>query len=71
MKLQYAAYANILTKDGYKKVKINGIAESKDNRNFARLNIITKGAVIETELGRAVVTNRAGREGSVNARLVQ
>lgn len=70
-KLQYAAFANILTKEGYKKVKIKGIFESKDNRNFARLNIITKGAVIDTDLGKAVVTNRVGREGSVNARLVQ
>ncbi len=69
-KLQYAAYANVLTKEGYKKVKIKGLVESKDNRNFARLNIITKGAIIDTDLGKAVVTNRAGREGSVNARLL-
>lgn len=69
-KLQYAAFANILTKDGYKKVKIKSILESKDNRNFARLSIITRGTVIETDLGKAIVTNRAGREGSVNARLM-
>lgn len=69
-KLQHAGFANILTKDGYKKVKINSIVESKDNRNFARLTIITKGAVIDTELGKAVVTNRVGREGSVNAKLL-
>jgi small subunit ribosomal protein S8e len=70
-KLQYTSYANVLTKDGYKKVKIKGVVESKDNRNFARLNIITKGAIIDTELGRAIVTNRVGREGTVNARLLQ
>lgn len=69
-KLQHAAFANILTKSGYKKVKINSIVESKDNRNFARLTIITKGAIIDTELGKAVVTNRVGREGSVNAKLL-
>ena len=69
-RLQYAAFANLLTKSGYKKVKINSILESKDNRNFARLTIITKGTVIDTEMGKAVVTNRAGREGSVNAKLL-
>ncbi|MDE1804303.1 MAG: 30S ribosomal protein S8e [Candidatus Micrarchaeota archaeon] len=69
-KLQYAGFANLLTKNGYKKVKINAVLESKDNRNFARLAIITKGTVIDTEMGKAVVTNRAGREGSVNAKLL-
>ena len=69
-KLQYASFANLLTKSGYKKVKITAVLESKDNRNFARLAIITKGTVIDTEAGRAVVTNRVGREGSVNAKLL-
>lgn len=63
--------ANVLTKAGYKKVKITGVLESKDNRNFARLGIITKGSVIQTELGKAIVTNRPGREGFVNAKLVE
>ncbi len=70
MRLKYAAYANLLTKEGYKKARIKSVLESKDNRNFARLKILTKGSLIETELGKAVVTNRPGREGFVNARLV-
>ena len=69
-KLKYAAYANVLTSGGYKKAKIKTILESKDNRNFARLKIMTKGSVIETELGKAVITNRPGREGSINAKLL-
>lgn len=69
-KLQYAANANLLTGKGYKKVKITAILESKDNRNFSRLKIMTKGSVIETDVGKAVITNRPGRDGSVNARLV-
>ena len=71
VRLKKAAFANVLTKTGYKKAKITGVLESKDNRNFARQAIITKGAVITTELGNAVVINRPGREGSVNAKLVQ
>lgn len=70
VRLKKAAIANILTKEGYKKAKITGVLESKDNRNFARQNIITKGALITTELGNAIVINRPGREGSVNAKLV-
>lgn len=70
-KLKYAVFANVLTKDGYKKAKIKAVIESKDNRNFARLGIITKGTVIDTDLGKATVVNRPGREGSVNARLLE
>jgi small subunit ribosomal protein S8e len=70
VRMKKAGIANLLTKDGYKKVKITGVLESKDNRNFARQNIITKGCIIITELGNAVVINRPGREGSINARLV-
>jgi small subunit ribosomal protein S8e len=70
IRLKDVAVANLLTKDGYKKAKINSIVESKDNRNFARQNIITKGTVISTELGNAKVINRPGRDGCVNARLI-
>ncbi len=69
-KLMYAGFANLLTKEGYKKTKIKTILESNDNRNFARLNIITKGTIIDTELGKAVVTNRPGKDGSINAKLM-
>ena len=66
-RMQYAGYANLLVGNSYKKVKIKAILESKDNRNFARLSIITKGTVIDTEEGKAVVTNRPGKEGFINA----
>jgi small subunit ribosomal protein S8e len=69
--LKSAAFVNLITKQGYKKVRIVNVMESKDNRNFARQNIITKGTIINTEAGKAIVTNRPGREGSVNAKLVE
>lgn len=69
--LKHAAFANVLTKQGYRKAKINGVMESRDNRNFARLGIVTRGAVINTEFGKARVTNRPGQEGSINAVLVE
>ncbi len=69
--LKSAGFANLLVKGKYKKVKIKGVLESKDNRNFARQNIITKGTIINTEDGKAQVINRPGREGSINARLIE
>ncbi len=63
--------ANVLGKDKkYKKVGIKSVVENSANRHFARRNIITKGAIIETELGRAKVTSRPGQEGIINAVLV-
>ena len=55
----------------YSKVKIKTILENEANRHFVRRNILTKGAVVETEKGKAKVTSRPGQEGSVNAILVQ
>ncbi len=69
--LKAAAFVNLLTKNGYKKVRILNVTESRDNRNFARQNIITKGTVLTTEIGKVIVTNRPGREGNVNAKLVE
>jgi small subunit ribosomal protein S8e len=69
--VKHAAFANVLTKKGYKKAKITGVLKSGDNRNFARLGIITKGSVINTELGKAKVLSRPGQDGSINAILVE
>lgn len=68
--LKRAGFANVVANSTIKKVKIKSVLESGDNRNFARQNIITKGTVISTELGKARVTNRPGREGVVNAKLI-
>ena len=65
-----AGFVNLLTKEGYKKIAIKGVVESKANRNFARQNILTKGTVINTEMGKAIITNKPGRDGCINAKLV-
>jgi small subunit ribosomal protein S8e len=71
LRLKRVLFANVLEGGKYRKAKITGLLESRDNRNFARQGIITKGATIITELGNAVVLNRPGREGSINARLLK
>lgn len=51
-------------------VKIQTVLENKANLNYVRRNIITKGAVIKTEIGDALVTNSPGQEGTINAILL-
>lgn len=68
-KLVKALYANISGKDKTKKVKILDVLENKANRHFARRKVVTKGALIKTEAGEAVVTSRPTQDGVVNARL--
>lgn len=55
----------------YKVVAIKKVAESPSNREFARRGILTKGSVIETELGKARITSRPGQHGVVNAVLTE
>ncbi len=52
------------------KAKILNVVENPANPNLVRRNIITKGAVVETEKGRARVTSRPGQESSLNGVLV-
>ena len=53
-----------------KKVEIKNVLETPANRFLARQNIINKSAIIETELGKAKVTNRPSQEGSIQAILI-
>jgi small subunit ribosomal protein S8e len=53
-----------------KKVRTMGGKGNTANTFFVRRNITTKGAVIETDLGDAVVTSRPGSDGIVNAKLI-
>ena len=50
--------------------EIENVVDNPANVNYARRNIITKGAVIETSAGRARVTSRPGQTGQVNAVLL-
>ena len=54
----------------FEKVKVKTVVETPANRHHVRRNIFTKGAIIETEKGKARVTSRPGQNGSVNAVLI-
>lgn len=53
------------------KAKIKKVIENAASRHFARMSVITKGAIIETDAGKAKVTNRPGQEGTINAVLIE
>ena len=49
------------------KSKILRVKTSPANRDYERRGVITRGAVIETEAGEAVVTSKPTDDGVVNA----
>lgn len=51
--------------------KILSVEENPANPHYVRRNVITKGAVIKTELGLARVTSRPGQQGIVSAVLLE
>ncbi|MEM1584075.1 MAG: 30S ribosomal protein S8e [Nitrososphaerota archaeon] len=62
-------YANVIDPETgvCKKVKILRVIANKASRDYERRGVITKGAIIETEIGKARVTSRPGQNGVINA----
>jgi len=52
------------------KTEILSVVENQANIHYVRRNIINKGAIIETKIGKAKVTSRPGQDGTVNAVLI-
>ena len=73
IKLKKAMFANVFDPKTkvMKKVRILNVVENKSHPLFARSNIITKGAIIKTEIGTAKVTSRPGQHGVINAILLE
>jgi len=63
--------ANVIVKGKSKKSTIKNVIETPSNTFLARQNILIKGAIIETELGKAKITNRPSQEGNVQAILIE
>ena len=68
-----ADFANVLNKKTgkSKKVKVKNVLETPSNKFLARQNVLTKGAIIDTEIGKAKITNRPSQEGNVQAVLIE
>ncbi|MBI4168112.1 MAG: 30S ribosomal protein S8e [Candidatus Aenigmarchaeota archaeon] len=63
--------ANVSVAGRHQLAKILSVVENTADSQFVRRNIITCGAIIQTELGKARVTSRPGQTGVVNAVLVE
>lgn len=64
---------NVLDKDKKesKVVKIITVKENNANPNFVRMNVITRGAVVETDLGLVKIVSRPGQEQILNGILIK
>ena len=75
MKLRALAvnYANVTDKITGKsqRTEIRAVIKNPANVDYQRRGVITKGAILDTPLGQAVVTSRPGQDGIVNAVLTK
>ena len=69
--LLVARFVNVITKEKSKKVEIKNVFETPSNRFLARQNVVTKGTIVDTELGKVKITNRPSQEGNINGILVE
>ena len=51
-----AKEVNVITKNKRVRLEIKNVLETPSNRFLARQNVITKGAIVETELGKVRIT---------------
>ena len=68
-----AMYATVSSRSTGKaqKVKIDRVEKNSANPNYVRRNLLTKGAIIHTELGSARIVSRPGQNGVINAILIE
>ena len=54
-----------------KKAAIKTVTENTANIHYVRRNILTKGAVVDTDLGKVKITSRPGQSGTLSGILVK
>ena len=66
-----AKFINVKIKGKNKKVEIKNVLETPSNRFLARQNILTKGTIVDTGVGKIKITNRPSQEGMTNGILIE
>jgi len=68
-----AKYVNVTNpKTGEtKRAEIKDVIENPANPHYVRRDIITKGAIVLTDMGKAKITSRPGQHGCLNAILLE
>ncbi len=62
---------NVAEKSKIIKTEILNVLENPANPHLVRRNVITKGSVVETKLGKVKITSRPGQDGVVNGILIK
>lgn len=62
---------NVKKENKIVKTEIKNVLETPSNKFLARQNILTKGTIVETGLGKVKITNRPSQEGIINGILVE
>lgn len=72
LKLFSSQYINVTDPNTNKtsKVRILGFESNDASKDLNRRHILTKGAVVETELGNAKISSRPGQHGTLNGVLL-
>lgn len=72
LKLFSSTFINVtdLTTNKTSKVKILKFESNAASKDFNRRHILTKGAIVETELGKARISSRPGQHGILNGILI-
>ena len=72
IRVMRAQHANVADqKSGeIRRVVIETVDKNTANPNFVRRNLLTKGAIIKTEIGEARIVSRPGQDGVINAVLI-
>jgi small subunit ribosomal protein S8e len=66
-----AKFVNVTKDKKTKKLEIKNVLETPSNRFLARQNVLTKGTIVQTEIGKVKITNRPTQEGVVNGILIE
>jgi small subunit ribosomal protein S8e len=73
LKLFSTSFINVTDPNSNKtsKVKILRFESNESSKDYNRRHILTKGAIVETEIGKAKITSRPGQHGVLNGVLIQ
>ena len=73
LKLFSSSYINVTNPSTNKtqKVKIIRFESNQASKDLNRRHILTKGAIVETEIGKARITSRPGQHGVLNGVLIE
>ena len=59
------------SKNTTSRVAIKGLEKNKASVDYQRRSILTKGAIVETELGMVQISSRPGQSGQINGILLE